>query len=412
MLSVKPMSTGSPIRRNEPALPLPSAAGSVIVIGGDAVFAATVQRILESRNISVQALRSFALLAPPAVPGLLADLETSGQLTSDSIASAASADLIVLDGESSSEPSSLWTEHRMGRRNDDPALAPILLLTDAEHVAEAVRSLHFGAYDYLVKPFSEEQLLAAVHRAIEYRRLRLQNDLFRHHLEQLIAARTHMLQQTMQQLEQSYDVTLEALGNALDLKDAETEGHCKRVTAYALALGRTVGLSEPQLRVVGRGAFLHDIGKMAIPDVILRKPGRLTAEEKTIMRTHSELGYQMIRKIPFLREAAEIVYAHQEHFDGSGYPRGLRGEQIHIGARIFALADTLDAITSNRPYRKANSIEAARKEVLRCAGTQFDPAIVDVFVATPDSLWQDLREGIMRDGSAFSPFGYTFGEIS
>ena len=128
------------------------------------------------------------------------------------------------------------------------------------------------------------------------------------------------------------------------------------------------------------------------------------------MRTHSELGYKMIRKIPFLQEAAEIVYSHQEHFDGTGYPRGLRGEQIPIGARIFAVADTFDAITSNRPYRKANTMPAARKEILRCAGTQFDPSIVDVFVATPDSIWLDLREGIMRDGIAFSPFAYTFGE--
>ena len=129
------------------------------------------------------------------------------------------------------------------------------------------------------------------------------------------------------------------------------------------------------------------------------------------MRTHCERGYQMIRKIPYLQEAAEIVYSHQEHFDGSGYPRGLRGEQIHIGARIFAIADTFDAITSNRPYRKANTMEAARKEILRCAGAQFDPSIVDVFVATPDPIWQDLREGIMRDGAAFSPFSYTFGQV-
>lgn len=130
------------------------------------------------------------------------------------------------------------------------------------------------------------------------------------------------------------------------------------------------------------------------------------------MRTHSERGYRMIRKIPFLQEAAEIVYSHQEYYDGSGYPRGPRGEQIPIGARIFAIADTFDAITSNRPYRKANTTAAARKEILRCAGTQFDPSIVDVFVATPDSIWQDLREGIMRDGSAFSPFSYTFGDAT
>jgi putative nucleotidyltransferase with HDIG domain len=295
--------------------------------------------------------------------------------------------------------------------NSDRVQIPIVLITESLHVPQAVQALQMGAYDYILKPFSADQLVATVRRTLQYRRLQTQNDLFRHHLEQLISARTEMLQHSMRQLENSYDVTLEALGNALDLKDAETEGHSKRVTAYTLALGRALGLGEPQLRVVGRGAFLHDIGKMAIPDAILRKPAKLTPEERAVMRTHTELGYQMIRKIPYLQEPAEIVYSHQEHFDGSGYPRGLRGEEIHIGARIFAVADTFDAITSNRPYRKANTMEAARKEILRCAGTQFDPSIVDVFVATPDSIWLDLREGIMRDGFAFSPFGYTFGTI-
>src|SRR6185437_5327559 len=203
----------------------------------------------------------------------------------------------------------------------------VLLLIDADHVPQTLQSLESGTvYDYVVRPFSDAQLMESIKKAIEYRRLKIQNDYFRHHLEQLITARTRMLQQTMQQLEQPDDVTLEALGNALDLKDAEAEGHSKRVTAYTLALGRAIGLNEPQLRIVGRGAFLHDIGKMAIPDAILRKPGKLTDEEREIMRTHSELGYRMIRKIPYLREAAEIVYAHQECYDGSGYPRGLRGE--------------------------------------------------------------------------------------
>ncbi len=320
-------------------------------------------------------------------------------------------DLVLLDTGHRSNHLLSAMRQLAGQRTTGELSAAILLLTAADHIEQALEAVRLGAYDYLAKPYSEEQLFAAVRRAVEHRRLRVQNEFFKSHLEQLITTRTRLLQNTMQQLEQSYDVTLEALGNALDLKDAETEGHSKRVTAYTLALGRAVGLNEQQLRMVGRGAFLHDIGKMAIPDAILRKPGKLTAEERAIMSTHSELGYRMIRKIPFLREAADIVYAHQECYDGTGYPRGLRGEEIHIGARIFALADTLDAITSNRPYRRANTIAAARKEVLRCAGSQFDPAIVDVFLATPDSIWQNLREGIMRDGAEFSPFGYTFGQV-
>src|SRR5208282_4949050 len=145
--------------------------------------------------------------------------------------------------------------------------------------------------------------------------------------------------------------------DALDLRDQETEGHSKRVTAYAIALAQAMDLDSEQLRIIARGAFLHDIGKIATPDNILLKPGRLTPDEMAIMKQHCERGYEMVRKIPFLREAAEIVYAHQECFDGTGYPRGLRGEAIPLGARIFAIADALDAMISDRPYRSALSIE-------------------------------------------------------
>jgi putative nucleotidyltransferase with HDIG domain len=381
-----------------------SAVGQILLISADSAHSATISQILQDEKLSVLSCPS----PEDAIEALAVDSANNPRIN-----------LVLLDAGSNPKHIAAWLREVIEDLlaplvllwNSDRVQIPIVLITDSQHLTQAVQSLQMGAYDYLLKPFSAEQLLATVRRTLHYRRLQTQNDLFRHHLEQLITARTEMLQHSMRQLENSYDVTLEALGNALDLKDAETEGHSKRVTAYTLALGRAVGLPEPQLRVVGRGAFLHDIGKMAIPDAILRKPAKLTLEEREIMRTHTELGYQMIRKIPYLQEAAEIVYSHQEHFDGSGYPRGLRGEEIHIGARIFAVADTFDAITSNRPYRKANSMEAARKEILRCAGTQFDPSIVDVFVATPDSIWLDLREGIMRDGFAFSPFGYTFGNI-
>jgi putative nucleotidyltransferase with HDIG domain len=155
--------------------------------------------------------------------------------------------------------------------------------------------------------------------------------------------------------------------------------------------------------VVARGAFLHDIGKMAIPDAILLKPSKLHSDEQKVMREHCARGYQMLRKIPFLQEAAEIVYSHQEHYDGSGYPRKLKGEQIPLGARIFAVADTLDAITSDRPYRKATSFAAARLEIKRCAGTQFDPKVVKVYLSLPDQLWEDLRTEITQQAKRFSP---------
>jgi putative nucleotidyltransferase with HDIG domain len=262
-----------------------------------------------------------------------------------------------------------------------------------------------GAYDYLLKPFEKEQLLATVKRALEYRRLVQQNSIYRHNLEQLVAARTEMLHHAMADLERSYDITLEALGDALDLKDAETEGHSKRVTAYTIALARAMDVESLEIRTVARGAYLHDIGKMAIPDSILLKPGRLDIHEQTMMREHCLRGYQIVRKIPFLQGAADIVYSHQEHYDGSGYPRGLKGDQIPLGARIFAVADTLDAITSDRPYRRANTFEAARKEIKRCSGSQFDPKVVKAFLTMPDKIWSDLRAEISLRGR-FSPLSF------
>jgi putative nucleotidyltransferase with HDIG domain len=146
--------------------------------------------------------------------------------------------------------------------------------------------------------------------------------------------------------------------------------------------------------VIARGAFLHDIGKMAIPDAILRKPGALTPDEIEVMREHCYRGFQMLRKIPFLAEAAEIVYSHQERYDGTGYPRGLKGEEIPLGARLFSVADTLDAITSDRPYRAKQTIAAARKEIELWSGRQFDPEVVKTFLSMPENIWADLRRDI------------------
>lgn len=289
---------------------------------------------------------------------------------------------------------------------------PVVMVTGVHDISVALEAIRMGAYDYLLKPFQREQLLAVVARALEKRRLELENLAYRNELESLVKARTDLLdgamadlkraladrERAMAELERSYDITLEALGNALDLKDAETEGHSKRVTAFTMAIAHALGLPDERRKVIGRGAFLHDIGKMAIPDAILRKPGRLTAAEQAIMREHCLLGYQMLRKIPFLHEPAEIVYSHQEHFDGSGYPRGLRGEQIHLGARVFAVADAFDAITSDRPYRAAQSMSSARREIEKHSGTQFDPNVVNVFLSISSEFWVMLRNQITDNG--------------
>ncbi len=284
---------------------------------------------------------------------------------------------------------------------------PVVMVTAIHDISVAIDSMRRGAYDYLLKPFERDHLIGTVERALEHRQVLEESQSYQQSLEQMVRARTEMLRHAMEDLEHSYDVTLEALGDALDLKDSETEGHSKRVTAYTIALSRAMGIPPADIKIIARGAFLHDIGKMAIPDEILRKPGKLTQEEQEVMREHCARGYHMLRKIPFLAGAAEIVFCHQEHYDGSGYPNGLRGREIPVGSRIFAVADTLDAITSDRPYRKARSFDAAREEILRCSGTQFDPAVVEVFLKIPNELWQELRSEISGQNKRFSTFEMT-----
>ena len=271
---------------------------------------------------------------------------------------------------------------------------PVVMVTAVHDISVALTAIRNGAYDYLLKPFEREQLLNTVRRALENRRLKMENRAYQMNLESLVQQRTEQLRLTLRDLEKSYDYTLEALGDALDMKDAETEGHSRRVTAYTIAIARAMGIPKEQIAVIARGAFLHDIGKMAIPDQILRKPGPLTPDEVAVMKEHSFKGYNMLKRIPFLQEAAEIVYAHQEKFDGSGYPRGLKGQEIPLGARIFSIADTLDAIRSDRPYRPARPLAVAKKEIADWAGRQFDPEIVEVFLAMPDKIWEDLRAEI------------------
>jgi putative nucleotidyltransferase with HDIG domain len=275
---------------------------------------------------------------------------------------------------------------------------PFIMITALHDISTALEAIRRGAYDYILKPFERDQLFLGVRRALEHRRLILENRRYQEGLEKLVAERTQQLTRALDDLEQSYDYTLEALGNALDLKDAETEGHCQRVTAYTVCIARRMNVLSPLLRHIARGAFLHDIGKMAVPDSILRKPGPLTPEEWSVIRRHCDVGYQVLKKIPFLAEAAEIVLTHHERFDGTGYPQGLKGDQIPLGSRIFAIADTLDAMISDRPYRAAKPVSAAREEILRCSGTQFDPAIVAVFLSIPDSVWIEIRENM---GSPF-----------
>jgi putative nucleotidyltransferase with HDIG domain len=172
----------------------------------------------------------------------------------------------------------------------------------------------------------------------------------------------------------------------------DTVGHSQLVARYTLLLTKALGIQDRTFSVeIERGALLHDIGKIGIPDSILRKPGSLTKKEREIINDHPYLGYEMVEEFPFLQKASRVVLFHHESYDGKGYPYGLKAEEIPLEARIFAIADTLDAITSDRPYRKGKSFRAAYDEIERVRGTQFDPSIVDAFLSVPEEKWQQIK---------------------
>jgi putative nucleotidyltransferase with HDIG domain len=273
---------------------------------------------------------------------------------------------------------------------EHPATA-FLLLTGEHDVNVGIEAMKNGAADYVVKPFKLDSVIRRVVNALEKKRLENEIEQYRHHLEEMVDQRTRQLQSALQQVEETYDQTLEALGAALDLRDGSTAGHSARVTQYAMIIARAMGCSSALLRELTRGAYLHDIGKMGIPDDILLKDSSLTSQEYAVMKTHSSIGYQLVRRISFLSPAAELVLTHQERFDGGGYPLGLRGKQIPLAARIFSIADTLDAMTSDRPYRKALPLDTALNEIRQEAGRQFDPELVTAFLSIPKSAWVEVQ---------------------
>lgn len=266
-----------------------------------------------------------------------------------------------------------------------------LMVTGVDDVRVGIDAMKRGVDDYLVKPFQLAAVVASLERALERKRMETEIENYRENLEHMVEQRTKQLQTAMKRIENTYDETLEALGAALDLRDTETEGHSRRVSRCCLEMAKTMGCSSDQLKQIARGAYLHDIGKIGIPDAILLKPGRLTDEETAVMQTHARVGYDLVSRIGFLAPASEIVLTHQERFDGTGYPQGLMGEEIPLGARIFAVADTLDAMTSDRPYRRALPLPAARAEITRESGRQFDPEVVNVFLSIPEETWTNIR---------------------
>jgi putative nucleotidyltransferase with HDIG domain len=268
----------------------------------------------------------------------------------------------------------------------------VVMISGMQTVESAIEALRLGAFDYVMKPFDLRQVEAVVTRALEHQDLIVAKQRYEDHLEELVEQRTAELDQALNSLEDAYRSTLKALTAALETRDLETHGHSERVVSYSMRLGREYGLDNERLKSLEFGSLLHDIGKIGVPDLILRKPAKLTSEEWVLMREHPVHGQQILRGIKFLEGAARVVAQHHEKWDGSGYPLGLAADDIDICARIFSVADAFDAITSDRVYRKGKPYEAAARELDEWAGKQFDPRVVEAFHRVPPEDWQELYD--------------------
>jgi len=254
------------------------------------------------------------------------------------------------------------------RAAPDLAEAPVLMVTALEDRGSRLQGLEAGADDFISKPFDRSELRARVRtvtRLNRYRKLRDEH-----------AA----LERSLAELSETHEATLKGWVEALDLRDKETEGHSERVVAISVSMGEEMGLDDTAMAHLRRGALLHDIGKLGVPDAVLLKPSKLTDEEWVLMKRHPGYAYEWLVRIPYLAETAEIPSCHHEKWDGTGYPRGLRGEAIPLGARVFAFADVYDALTSERPYRAAWTKERALAQIRSESGTHFDPSLVDLFI--------------------------------
>jgi putative nucleotidyltransferase with HDIG domain len=283
----------------------------------------------------------------------------------------------------------------------------VVLISGNLNIQSAIEAMRRGAFDYITKPFNLDDVETSVQRALRHQLLVKANRQYEQHLEELVSQRTNELSLanvnlnvTLERLYVNYRSTLRALAAALEARDVETRGHSERVVAYCMRLGKQLGLTGREIIALEHGALLHDIGKIGVPDAILLKRGALTEDEWKHMRRHVDYGAQILHGIEFLEGASKIVAQHHERYDGSGYPTGLSGDLITQGARIFAVADAVDAITSDRPYRASRPFDAAADELYRCSGTHFDPVIVRAFTEVPIDSWREIRQLTSEPGLA------------
>lgn len=265
----------------------------------------------------------------------------------------------------------------------------VLMVTGLSDMNTALECIHLGADDYISKPFSINRVFLTVKNLIEKRMLAIDKKNYQISLEFKVMEQTDQIRKTMNELHKAYDHTLTALVRALDAREKEVGSHSERVMNYTLLMAAKLGIFGNDMEHLAKGALLHDIGKIGISDNILLKPGALDDDEWVEMRRHPLVGYSILSEIEFLKEPAEIILSHHERFDGTGYPNGLKGGEIPVGSRIFALVDTLDAMTSHRPYRNALPFDAVISEVNIYRGRQFDPDVAALFLSISRNQWEE-----------------------
>lgn len=323
---------------------------------------------------------------------------TSAEMALD-LASAEETPLVISDMKMPGRDG-LWLLENFRQKHPDTS---VIMLTGYGDTEAAVDCLRRGAVDYLLKPPKLTDLIRAIERALAKRRIELARKRYQRKLERKVRDRTTELRNALKDIASTYHNTLLALVAALDAREHETSDHSQRVVQYTTAIASRMGIKGHELEEIGRGALLHDIGKIGVPDAVLLKPGKLTQEEWIEMRRHPDIGYQMIQPIPFLAVPAQIVLSHQEKYDGTGYPRALMKHEVHVGARIFSVADTLDAMTTDRPYRMGTSFANAIQEIKRCAGTQFDPEVVKAFLDIGEEGLRKIRDDMLAQKAAPPP---------
>jgi diguanylate cyclase (GGDEF)-like protein/putative nucleotidyltransferase with HDIG domain len=364
-----------------PAVAGTKSAGRILVVDDDRAVGMVLQQMLESEHYEVRNVMSVS-------EAILELTQRRGEF-----------DIVLTDLEMPDRSGfDLLTE--LGRA--DRSIVKIVVSGHAT-TDNAISCIRHGAYDFIEKPIHFDHLLTVVQRAQEYRRLIKENERYQLYLEEMVSEKSRALTDALEELKKSYKFTLEAMVAMLDARERATGQHSVRVRDLASILARHLGISGKELEDIGHGALLHDIGKIALPDAVLLKPGPLTDAEWEVMKTHAEIGYNIVRSSPYLRNAAQIVLSHQEHYDGTGYPRALKGEEICLGARIFTVVDAYDAMRSNRIYRRSIPEDDAVAELIKGKGKHFDPAIVDAFLECRHEIEQAGNWRLTEDAAPSPP---------